>query len=132
MLSSADCCNSCLCFARFNKYSFVSFHTVDDSAGVKAAVLLAPVGSYAGALREVAHRGRLHINDLHTQNEEMLLLSSKHSQQQLDTWSVVLSVNTEMPHFTHSLLQQLFQAVNVWSVPSLPLHHHTVSAERRG
>lgn len=52
------------------------------------------------------------------------------SEQQLDTWSVVLSVNTEMPHFTHSLLQQLLQAVDVWPVPSLPLHHHTVSAGR--
>ena len=30
--------------------------------------------------------------------------------------------------FTHSLLQQLFQAVNVWSVSSLPLHHDAVSA----
>lgn len=59
------------------------FRTVDNSAGVKAAVLLAPVGSYACALREVAHRGRLHINDLHThthtQNDEMLLLFSERS-----------------------------------------------------
>lgn len=77
MLSSADCC---ICSASFDPILFCCVHTVDDSAGVKAAVLLAPVGSYAGALWEVAHRGRLHINDLHTQNEEMLLLSSKRSQ----------------------------------------------------
>lgn len=32
--------------------------------------------------------------------------------------------------FTHSLLQQLFQAVDVWSVPSLALHHHAVSVGR--
>lgn len=38
---------------------------------------------------------------------------------------------TDMCEFTHSLLQQLFQAVDVWSVPPLPLHHHTVTAGRR-
>lgn len=30
--------------------------------------------------------------------------------------------------FTHGFLQQLFQAVDVWSVSSLPLHHHAVAA----
>lgn len=44
--------------------------TVDDGAGVKAAVLLAPVGSDAGALWEIAHGRRLHIDDLHTQNKK--------------------------------------------------------------
>lgn len=38
--------------------------TVYNSAGVKAAVLLAPVGSDAGALWEIAHGWRLHVNDL--------------------------------------------------------------------
>lgn len=33
--------------------------------------------------------------------------------------------------FTHSFLQQLFQAVDMWSVSSLPLHHHAVSAGRK-
>lgn len=47
--------------------------TVDNSAGVEAAVLLAPVGGDAGALWEVAHRGRLHINDLHMENKELIL-----------------------------------------------------------
>lgn len=41
--------------------------TADNSAGVKAAVLLAPVGSDAGALWEVAHRWRFHIDYLHIQ-----------------------------------------------------------------
>lgn len=62
--------------------------SVDNGARVKAAVLLAPVGSDAGALWEIAHGWRLHIDD--------------------------------------SLLQQLFQAVDVWSVPPLALHHHAV------
>ena len=35
-----------------------------------------------------------------------------------------------MFQFTHSFLQQLFQAVDVWSVPSLALHHHAVSVGR--
>lgn len=34
-----------------------------------------------------------------------------------------------MIQFTHSLLQQLLQAVDVRSVPSFPLHHHAVSAQ---
>lgn len=37
--------------------------------------------------------------------------------------------------FTYSFLQQLLQAVDVWSVSSLPLHHHAVAAagkHRRG
>lgn len=46
--------------------------TVDNSARVKAAVLLAPVGSDAGALWEIAHGWRLHIDDLHTQNKKLL------------------------------------------------------------
>lgn len=33
-----------------------------------------------------------------------------------------------MEQVTHSLLQQLLQAVDVRPVPSLPLHHHAVSA----
>lgn len=37
--------------------------SVDDGAGVEAAVLLAPVGSDAGSLWEVAHRWRLHVDD---------------------------------------------------------------------
>lgn len=41
------------------------FRTVDHGAGVEAAVLLAPVGGDAGALGEVAHRRRLHVDDLH-------------------------------------------------------------------
>lgn len=48
--------------------------------------------------------------------------------------STEMPVNVENPYviwFTHSLLQQLLQAVDVWSVPSLPLHHHTVSARRK-
>lgn len=47
---------------------FVCVCTVDNSARVKAAVLLAPVGGDAGSLWEVAHGRRLHIDDLHTQN----------------------------------------------------------------
>lgn len=102
--------------------------TVDNSARVKAAVLLAPVGSDAGAFWEVAHRGRLHVNDLHIQNEE-LTLNRPHTH-----ISTEMPVNVENPYviwFTHSLLQQLLQAVDVWSVPSLPLHHHAVSAGRK-
>lgn len=45
--------------------------TVDNSAGVKAAILLAPVSSDACALWEIAHGWRLHIDDLHMQNEEL-------------------------------------------------------------
>lgn len=52
--------------------------TVDNSAGIKAAVLLAPVGSDAGALWEVTHGGRLHVNDLHIQNEELMLTTYTH------------------------------------------------------
>lgn len=55
------------------------------------------------------------------------LLSSECSQIS-DTWSTTPSITGEKPRFTHSLLQQLFQAVDMWSVSSLPLHHHTVSA----
>lgn len=55
--------------------------TVDDGARVKAAVLLAPVGSNAGALWEVAHGRGLHINDLHIQNEEPKLTTCTHSPQ---------------------------------------------------
>lgn len=47
--------------------------TVDNSAGVEAAILLAPVGGDAGALWEVAHRGRLHINDLQMEDKELIL-----------------------------------------------------------
>lgn len=49
------------------------FCTVDDGAGVKAAVLLAPVGSDAGALWEIAHGWRLHIDDLRTHKRKRLL-----------------------------------------------------------
>lgn len=69
--------------------------------------------------------------------KELLLLSSERSQIS-DTWSPAPSATAEKPPFTHSLLQQLFQAVDMRPVSSLPLHHHTVSAgdggrtERRG
>lgn len=53
--------------------------TVDNSAGVKAAVLLAPVSSDAGALWEIAHGWRLHIDDLHTQKEELLNVNLSHT-----------------------------------------------------
>ena len=100
-----------------------SFPTVDNSAGVKAAILLAPVGSYARALREVAHGGRLHINDLHTEKRR-------------DAATLLRGLSDASRRgglrLTHSLLQQLFQAVDVWSVPSLALHHHTVSAGGAG
>lgn len=49
------CCCCCCC-------------TVDYSAGVKAAVLLAPVGSDASALWEITHGWRLYVDDL--QNTE--------------------------------------------------------------
>lgn len=51
--------------------------TVDNSARVEAAVLLAPVGSDAGALWEVTHRGRLHVNDLNEQNEPHAHITSQ-------------------------------------------------------
>ncbi len=37
---------------------------------------------------------------------------------------------TRVMQFTHGFLQQLFQAVDVRSVPSLTFHHHAVAAER--
>lgn len=51
--------------------------TIDNRAGVKAAVLLAPVGSDAGALWEIAHGWRLHIDDLHTENGETVNVNTK-------------------------------------------------------
>lgn len=45
--------------------------TVDNSARVKAAVLLAPVGSDASALWEITHGWRLYVDDLqNTESEE--------------------------------------------------------------
>lgn len=53
--------------------------TVDHSAGVEAAVLLAPVGGDAGAAREVAHRGRLHVDDLDVKKRRNFYQNERHS-----------------------------------------------------
>lgn len=47
------------------RFCLTVLRTVDHGARVEAAVLLAPVGGDAGALGEVAHRRRLHVDDLH-------------------------------------------------------------------
>ncbi|TNN47654.1 Ribokinase [Liparis tanakae] len=78
------------------------------------------VGGDARALRDVAHGGRLHVDDLHTDTG---VRGRAHA------------TPPPLPHaggaHTHGLLQQLLQAVDVRPVPSLPLHHHAVTAGRK-
>lgn len=106
------------------------FRTVDHGSRVEAAVLLAPVGGDAGALGEVAHRRRLHVDDLREGKDSELWRHATHVDvgENRGDGNMGRGEERQVEQVTHRLLQQLLQAVDVRPVPSLPLHYHAVSA----